>query len=88
MKIGFTGIDLPEGKTKYKDETLIALEAKDKAKKVSPFFAEFIKDEFVQTEAIVVPESNILDLLILDMDKIETRLSKLDEGDEKSLMSK
>ena len=88
MKIGFTGIDLPEGKTKYKDETLIALEAKDKAKKVSPFFAEFIKDEFVQSDAIVVPKSNILDLLILDMDKIETRLSKLDEGDEKSLMIK
>ncbi len=88
MKIGFTGIDLPEGKTKYKDETLISLEAKDKAKKVSPFFVEFIKDEFVQSDAIVVPKSNILDLLILDMDKIETRLSKLEEGDEKSLMIK
>ncbi len=88
MKIGFTGIELQEGKTKYKDETLIALEAKDKAKKVSPFFAEFIKDEYVQSEAIVVPKNNILDLLILDMDKIETRLSKLDDGDEKSLMTK
>ena len=88
MKIGFMGIDLPEGKTKYKDEKLIALEAKDKAKKVTPFFAEFIKDEFVQSEAIVVPKSNILDLLILDMDKLETRLSKLEDGDEKSLMTK
>ncbi len=88
MKIGFTGIDLPEGKTKYNDEKLIALEAKDKAKKVAPFFAEFIKDEFVQTEAIVVPKSNILDLLILDMDKIETRLSKLEDGVEKTLMTR
>jgi len=86
--IGFTGLDLPEGKTKYKDEKLIDLVAKDKAKKVVPFFAEFIKDEFVQSDAIVVPRSNILDLLILDMDKIETRLSKLDDGDEKSLMTK
>ncbi len=88
MKIGFTGIDLPEGKTKYKDEKLIALETKDKAKKVIPFFAEFIKDEFVQSEAIVVPRSDILDLLILDMDKLETRLSKLEDGGEKSLMTK
>jgi hypothetical protein len=88
VKIGFTGIDLPEGKTKYKDEKLIALEAKDKAKKVVPIFAEFIKDEFVQSEAIVVLRSNILDLLILDMDKIETRLSKLEDGDEKVLMTK
>ncbi len=88
MKIGFTGIDLPEGKTKYKDEKLIALETKDKAKKVVPFFAEFIKDEFVQSDAIVVPRSNILDLLILDMDKIENRLLKLEDGNEKSLMTK
>ena len=88
MIIGITGLDLPEGKTKYKDEKLIDLVAKDKAKKVVPFFAEFIKDEFVQSDAIVVPRSNILDLLILDMDKIETRLSKLDDGDEKSLMTK
>ena len=88
MKIGFTGIDLPEGKTKYKDEKLIALETKDKAKKVIPFFAEFIKDEFVQSEAIVIPGSNILDLLILDMDKFETRLLKLEDGNEKSLMTK
>ena len=66
----------------------IDLEAKDKAKKVVPFFAELIKDEFVQSEAIVVPKSNILDLLILDMDKLETRLSKLEDGDEKSLMTR
>ena len=88
MIIGFTGLDLPEGKTKYKDEKLIDLVAKDKAKKVVPFFAEFIKDEFVQSDAIVVPRSNILDLLILDMDKLETRLLKLESGDEKSLMTK
>ena len=88
MKIGFTGIDLPEGKTKYRDETLIALEKKDKAKKVAPFFAEFIKDEFVQSDAIVVLKTNILDILILDIEKIETRLSKLDDGDEKVLMTK
>ena len=34
MKIGFTGIDQPEGKTKYDDEILRALAAKDKPKKV------------------------------------------------------
>ena len=88
MKIGFTGIDLPEGKTKYRDETLIALEKKDKSKKVAPFFSEFIKDEFIQSDAIVVPKSNILDILILDIEKIETRLSKLEDGSEKTLMTK
>ena len=37
MKIGFTGIDITEGKTKFKDEILIALEEKDNPKKVSPY---------------------------------------------------
>ncbi len=88
MKIGFTSVDLPEGKIKYKDEDLLALEAKDKPKKVAPFFAEFIRDEFVQADAIAIPQSDILDLLILDMEKIETRLMRLNDHDEKALMEK
>ena len=88
MKIGFTSIDLPEGKIKYKDENLVALETKDKPRKVAPFFAEFIRDEFVQADVIVIPQSEILDLLILDMEKIETRLMRLTDGDEKTLMEK
>ena len=32
MKIGFTGLNLPEGKNKYEDEILIALANKDKPK--------------------------------------------------------
>lgn len=88
MKIGFTGINLPEGKIKYKDENLIALEMKDKPKKVSPFFVEFIHDEFVQSDAIVVHQDKILDLLILDMEKLEARLSRLTDNGEKTLMVK
>ncbi len=88
MKIGFTGVDLPEGKIKYKDKNLIALEEKDKPKKVSPFFAEFIRDEFVQSDAIIIPESNILDLLILDMEKIEGRLTRLSDKEEEALLLK
>ncbi len=81
-------MDLPEGKVKYQDQTLLALEKKDKPKKVVPYFAELIRDEFVQSEAIVVPAENILDLLILDMEKIETRLSRLTDEGEQSLMKK
>ena len=88
MKIGFTGIELPEGKIKYRDDTLIALVEKDKPKKVTPFFVEFLKDEFVQPEAIVVPADKILDLLILDMEKMETRLSRAADSNEKALMEK
>jgi len=88
MKIGFTGVDLPEGKIRYRDENLIALEMKDKPRKVSPFFAEFIRDEFVKSEAIVIPTSKILDLLIVDMEKIENRLARMPDGRERTLMMK
>lgn len=88
MRIGFVGLDLPEGKTKFRDETLIALELKDKPKKVSPFFAEFLRDEFVHSEVIVVPGKDILDLLILDMEKIETRLGRLDDAVEQELLAR
>lgn len=88
MKIGFTGIELPEGKIKYRDETLIALEMKDNPKKVSPFYTEFIRDEYVHSDVIVIPRSMILDLLILDMEKIEIRLNRLTENADKVVLDK
>jgi ribosome-binding ATPase YchF (GTP1/OBG family) len=86
MKIGFTGIELTEGKVKYRDPKLIALADKDKPKKISPFFAEFIKDELVQCDLITVPAENLLDVLIEDMDKLETRLSRLQEDDADAIL--
>jgi len=86
MKIGFIGVDLPEGKTKYNDKSLKALQEKDKPKKVTPFFAQFIADDFVHADAIVVPGSQLLDLLILDMEKIESRLDRITDEKEKELM--
>ena len=88
MKIGFTGVELQEGKIKFNDKNLQALEKKDKPKKVTPFFAEFIKDELVHVEAIIIPSDNILDLLIFDIEKIETRLSRSDNDKEKALLQK
>jgi len=88
MRIGFTGIDLPEGKSKYNDQNLNALKMKDNPKKVSPYFAKFLRNEFIKSDAIVVPKSKILDILIYDMEKIETRLSRIIEDDEKQLMLK
>ena len=44
MKIGFKGLDIPDGKNKYEDKFLSALADKDKPKKISPFFVEFLKD--------------------------------------------
>ena len=60
MKIGFKGLDLPEGKIKYQDQILSALADKDKPKKVSPFFVEFLKEEYVDSDAIVIHKDNLL----------------------------
>lgn len=86
MKIGFTSVDLPEGKVKYQDDGLQALIEKDHPKKISPYYVEFLKDEFVRVNAIVVPKANILDLLILDMEKIESRLTRIAGQDEEELL--
>ena len=85
MKIGFTGIDIPEGKSKYNDLVLKALAEKDKPKKVSPFFVQFLKDEYVDCDAIVIHKDSLLDILILDMDKIESRINRTADKDEMDL---
>ena len=88
MKIGFTALELTEGKIKYRDEKLIALEKKCEPDKVSPFFIEFIKDQLVQADALVFAKKNILDLLILDMEKCESRLLNTDDAGEKEFLKK
>ena len=88
MIISYTGIELPEGKVKYDDPILKALVEKDNPKKVSPMFFEFIKEDFPNSFAIVIPESNLLDLLILDMEKIETRLTRTADKKEIKLLQK
>ena len=88
MKIGYTGIALSEGKVKYKDTRMNALVEKDNPAKVSPFYVEFVKDEFVQAEVIILPKDSILDLLILDMEKCEKRIERSNDEAEVQLMQK
>jgi ribosome-binding ATPase YchF (GTP1/OBG family) len=88
MKIGFTGIALPEGKVKYNDERMNALVEKDKPKKVSPFYAEFMKDNFVQAESIIVAKDAVLDLLIQDIEKCESRVERCETEEEKLLLQR
>ncbi len=92
MKIGFLEIELKEGKVKFNDKNLNALEKKDKPKKVTPFFAEFVKDkselheELAQVDAIIIPADNILDLLIIDIEKVEIRLERAENDTEKKIL--
>jgi len=88
MIIGFTGIELPQGKIKFHDQKLITLVNKDNPKKISPYFFEFVLDDFIQSFAIIVPKDKILDILIYDMEKIENRIQRTSNLIETKLMEK
>jgi len=88
MKIGIIGLNIKEGNVKYNDEKLAHLEEKLSPKKVCPFFAEFTSQNLAVCEAIVVKKEKILDLLILDMDKLENRMEKATDEKEKQIIGK
>ena len=67
---------------------LQALANKDNPKKVSPFFVQFQKDEYIDCEAIVIHKDSLLDIIILDIDKIESRLNRIADQDEINLLNK
>ena len=88
MKICFMGLDLPEGKVKYQDERVINLDKKFEAKKVTPFYAEFIKDDYQQCDGLIISRDRVWDLLIVDMEKLETRRDRATDDFEQQLLTK
>jgi ribosome-binding ATPase YchF (GTP1/OBG family) len=88
MKICFAGFDLPEGKVKFQDEKVITLEHKFAPQKTTPFYAEFIKEDFQNCDAVFIARERILDLLILDLEKLETRRDRTGDDRERKLLDK
>lgn len=88
MKIAYTGLNLPEGKTKYNDRLFVGLAEKFQPKKVSPYYFEFLPDDYKSADIIVIANEYLLDLLILDMEKIEGRLSRTEDPSEKGVLEK
>ena len=83
MKIAYTGLDLPEGKARFEDPVVHSLTAKFSPKKVTPYYFEFIGDDFESADMIVVARDRVLDLLIYDIEKLETRLERSDDEQER-----
>jgi ribosome-binding ATPase len=88
MKICSIGFDLPEGKVKYQDERVIALDQKLSPKKITPFYVEFTCEDFSHCDGFLVAQERVWDLLILDMDKLESRQERTGEAVEKELLTK
>ena len=88
MKICSIGFDLPEGKVKYQDERVIALDQKLSPKKITPFYVEFTCEDFSHCDGFLVARERVWDLLILDMDKLESRRDRTDDAAEKELLTR
>ena len=88
MKIAYTGLNLSQGKIKYNDRLFTGLVEKFKPEKVSPYYFEFLPDDYESADVIAVANECVLDLFILDMEKIEGRLSRTDDPSEKAVLEK
>jgi len=88
MKIRYTGLDLPQGKKKYNDRIFVDFVEKFQPAKVSPYYFEFLPDDYESADIIAIANDDILDLLILDMEKIEGRLLKTEDPSEKVILEK
>jgi len=87
MKIASAGLDLPEGKVRYEDPVVRSLAAKFAPKKVTPYYFELIGDDFASADIIVLARARVLDLLIHDIEKIETRIGRTDDAAEREALS-
>lgn len=88
MKICTIGFDLPEGKVKYQDERVITLDQKLSPQKITPFYVEFTQDNFSHCDGFLVARERVWDLLILDMEKLETRRDRTTDTAELRLLEK
>ncbi len=87
MKIAFTGLDLPEGKVRFEDPVVHSLTAKFSPKKITPYYFEFVGDDFEAADMIAVARDRVLDLLIYDIEKLETRLERSDDEEEREALA-
>jgi ribosome-binding ATPase len=86
MKIANVGLALPEGKVKYQDPIFADLARKFQPAKLSPYYFEFLPDDFTAARAIALAADRVLDLLILDMEKVEARLSRAEDPAEQEVL--
>ena len=88
MKIAYTGLNLPQGKIKYNDAIFVGLVEKFQPIKVSPYYFEFLPGNYETADVIAISKESVLDLLILDIEKTETRLSRTENLTEKKVLEK
>lgn len=88
MKIFNFGLDIEPGKHKYQPEYWDKLVEKFAPQKTTPYSIEFITTEPESSDAIVFDLSKRLDLILIDLEKIEKRIARSEDEKEKQLLAK
>ncbi len=88
MKIFNLGLDIEPGKHKYRPECLDKLAEKFSPQKVTPYSVEFIDSEPETADALIFDINKKLDLVLIDLEKIEKRLLRAEETGEKALLAR
>lgn len=91
MKIGLLGIDLfTQGKANLVDQRVKTLKQMFNSAKEVFIQIDVYTDQakFVEMDGIICPESNKLDLIVNDIEFVETRLSRNPEEVEKKLLTR
>ena len=91
MKIGILGTNIfVQGKANLVDERVKALKTMFNAPKEVYIQADIIIDQekLVEADGIIAPEGAKLDLIVHDMEFVETRLSRCEDPAEKTLLTK
>lgn len=90
MKIGVFSIPgIPLGKHNVKDPRLDQVDKLVKAKKKTYLQVELVgSDSILEADAVVVLDDNRADLILADLEFVETRLSRATEDQEKVLLNK
>jgi hypothetical protein len=91
MKIGIAGTEVfAQGKANLADERVKTLKAMFNSAKEVYIQVDIILDQekLVEADGIIVPESAKLDLIVHDLEFVETRLSRSADSAEKELLGK
>lgn len=88
MKIFNFGLDIEPGKTKYKDSCFDQLVEKFSPQKTTPYSVEFVDSDIEKADAVVLSADKKLDFVLIDLEKIEKRLTKTETEAEKALLER
>ncbi len=88
MRVSIFGIDdFPLGKKIIPDQRLDKIEPMLKPAKTTYIQLELVGEEVIKdADAIISLKSKKSDLILMDLELIETRLSRIDDGEEKSFL--